>query len=134
MTDSNLEHRLSRLEATVESFVDAVSKQFEHMNEQHSSMYTHLDGLRDAINNSQRTPWANLIAAGALVVTIVALGAQRYIQDLDRVQYYGNKRDNLIYDHIADGHPEHNIDVFNTHLHYLQKQLNELKGYTCDAG
>lgn len=82
----DLEGRMARLEATVDQFVDTVRSQFTNTNEQFDALHSHIDGLREAIQRHDRTPWGNVIAAGTLILAIVALGAQGFIRDLGDVK------------------------------------------------
>lgn len=105
MPDQDLEGRMARLEATVEAFVTTVRSQFDNTSEQFEVLYKHIDGLRDAIQQRDRTPWANLIAAGALFLAVIAMVAQGYIRDLSRVQGTQDKALDAFLSHVSDGHP-----------------------------
>jgi len=105
MSEQDLEGRMARLEATVEAFVTTVRSQFDNTNEQFEALYKHIDGLRDAIQQRDRTPWGNIFAAGTLLIAVIAMGAQGYIRDLSRLQTLQDRTTASFLDHIRDGHP-----------------------------
>ena len=115
-----LEGRIARLEATVEAFVSTVRSQFDNTSEQFESLYKHIDGLRDAIQQRDRTPWANLIAAGALLLAIITMVAQGYIRDLQRMQDLQDRGIGVLRNHIGDGHPA-------TTQRYLQAEIDHIE-------
>ena len=95
----DLEGRMARLEATVDSFVTTVRSQFDNTNEQFDALHSHIDGLREAIQRHDRTPWANVIAGGTLILAIVALGAQGFIRDLSDARALQAKLDDIVTEH-----------------------------------
>ena len=124
----DLEGRIARLEATVEAFVSTVRSQFDNTSEQFESLYKHIDGLRDAIQSRDRTPWANLIAAGALMLAIITMVAQGYIRDLQRMQDVQDLGIARLQAHTGDGHPQSVIDEFENefeHIHNDDAMLKE---------
>lgn len=90
---------MARLEATVDQFVTTVRSQFDNTNEQFDALHNHIDGLREAIQRHDRTPWGNVIAAGTLILAIVALGAQGFIRDLSDVREQQAKLDDIVTEH-----------------------------------
>ena len=120
-TGHDLEGRMARLEATVESFVTTVRSQFDNTNEQFDALHSHIDGLREGLQRHDRTPWANIIAAFALLLGVTALGAQGYIRDLSKLQESQEKLTDIV--------TEHRIEVARiaTALRFVERSDEELR-------
>lgn len=120
-TPEDLEGRMARLEATVDQFVTTVRSQFDNTNEQFDALHNHIDGLREAIQRHDRTPWGNVIAAGTLILAIVALGAQGFIRDLSTVRDVQAKLDDIV--------TEHRIEAarVTTALEFVGRDANDVE-------
>jgi len=95
---------MARLEATVDAFVTTVRSQFDNTSDQFEVLYKHIDGLRDAIQQRDRTPWANYLSALALLFVVIGFGAQGYIRDLSRIERDVEVLDRNVEDHLINGH------------------------------
>lgn len=117
----DLEGRMARLEATVDQFVTTVRSQFDNTNEQFDALHNHIDGLREAIQRHDRTPWGNVIAAGTLILAIVALGAQGFIRDLLDVRVQQAKLEEIV--------TEHRIEAarVTTALQFIERDASDAK-------
>lgn len=120
-TPQDLEGRMARLEATVDSFVSTVRSQFDNTNEQFDALHSHIDGLREAIQRHDRTPWGNVIAAGTLILAIVALGAQGFIRDLSDAREKQARLEDIV--------TEHRIEAASvaTALKFIENADHELR-------
>jgi hypothetical protein len=73
------EERVSRLEATVETFVLTVSKDIQDQN-------SNINALRKAIQEQGTPKWQNYIASAAVLLAVVGLIGNAYVRDLDRAE------------------------------------------------
>ena len=74
------EERLSRLEATVETFVLTVSKDIQDQN-------SNINALRKAIQEQVKPQYQNWIAASGVLLLIVGLFGSVYLRDLRRTEH-----------------------------------------------
>lgn len=94
----DVHERVSRIEATLETFVVTVSKDIQETNQ-------NVDALRHLIQDSLKTPWQNYIAAAGVILMLVAMFGSGYIRDLSRVETVVNAEQSAFTKHISDGHP-----------------------------
>lgn len=74
----SFEERLSRLEATVETFVLTVSKDIQDQN-------SNINALRKAIQEQIKTPWPNYIAGAGVLALVLGMFGSIYLRDLNRL-------------------------------------------------
>ena len=98
------EERVSRLEATVETFVHTVSKDIQDQN-------ANINALRQAIQEQGTPKWQNYIATAAVLVGIFSLIGSAYIRDLgkaeDDIDQLNEWRDEYTADHAAKSSAYH---------------------------
>lgn len=75
----SFEERLSRLEATVETFVLTVSKDIQDQN-------SNINALRKAIQEQIKPQYQNWIAAAGVLLLVVGMFGSVYLRDLNRFE------------------------------------------------
>ena len=80
------EERVSRLEATVETFVHTVSKDIQDQN-------ANINALRQAIQEQGTPKWQNYIATAAVMLGVLAMIGSAYVRDLGRAEARINEID-----------------------------------------
>lgn len=125
MTDSSVNHlhtseeRLSRLEATVETFVLTVSRDIQ---EQNSS----ITALRQAIQEQNKTPWQNYIAAFGVLLVILAMYGSGFTDDQSKMEMDILKARDEFHAHSSDGHPDialREMQMYRDADHVKMKEL-----------
>lgn len=127
------EERLSRLEATVETFVLTVSRDIQEQNQS-------ITLLRQAIQDQNKTPWHNYIAGFAVLLVILAMFGNGYVRDLNRMENDLLDTQADYHNHSSDGHPELALremklyrDVDHEHMKTLQDDILELQEWRRNA-
>lgn len=123
----SFEERLSRLEATVETFVLTVSKDIQEQN-------GNINALRQAIQEQNRTPWHNYIAGFGVLLVVLAMFGSGYVRDLSRVELDVLGAAKEFHEHTADGHPEVALremklyrDIDSQHMQEMRTGIRELQ-------
>lgn len=76
---TNVEERLSRLEATVETFVHTVQRDI-------SDITSSIDALRSGFNDSAKPQWQTVFAGMGILLLLGGFIGQWYVRDLHRVE------------------------------------------------
>lgn len=125
MTDSvnhahSSEERLSRLEATVETFVLTVSRDIQEQNQS-------ITLLRQAIQDQNKTPWHNYIAGFAVLLVILAMFGNGYVRDLNRMEADLLDTQADYHKHSSDGHPVIALREMEMYRDVDHEKMKELK-------
>lgn len=72
-------------------------------------LFMKVDSMGDKMTDQTKTQWSPLISLVSVIITVVMISIAGYIS------------------HVSDGHPHRVEDKMDLHVHYIQKQIDEMK-------
>ena len=116
----SFEERLSRLEATVETFVLTVSKDIQEQN-------GNINALRQAIQEQIKPQYQTWLAALGVVLLIAGMFGTLYMRDTSNINEDLLAIQQDYHDHTSDGHPQIALREMKMYRDVDQERMEELR-------